>query len=287
MKKPTIRLIVTDLDNTLYDWVSYFVVAFYRMVDVAVDLLAVPRDTLLDDLRTVHRRYHDSEYPFALLETDCVVARYPNCDRKERKRLLKPAFDAFNEARDSTLALYPTVKETLRLVAAGGVAVVGHTEASVPNAIFRLTKLNCIDLFKRLYALEHTGQAHPEPDRASKYDLPIVRKLHGAQRKPNPAVLLEICSDLNVAPGETLYVGDSIARDIGMARAAGVWSAYAEYGTRFAKTHWNDLVRVTHWTDEDISRNEAARAKYGNTQADAVLDTSFAQILDSFEFANS
>ena len=73
--KPTIRLVVTDLDNTLYDWVSFFVPSFYAMVDEAVELLQVARERLLDDLQEVHVRYGTSEQPFALLETKVVEDR--------------------------------------------------------------------------------------------------------------------------------------------------------------------------------------------------------------------
>jgi hypothetical protein len=105
--KPHISLVVTDLDNTLYDWVTFFVTSFYRMVEVASELLDAPREQLLDELQAVHRRYHDSEYPFALLETDIVLSRFGDIPRLESKERLKPAFQAFNEARDETLRLWP------------------------------------------------------------------------------------------------------------------------------------------------------------------------------------
>ena len=51
MPKPVIKLLVTDLDNTLYDWVGFFAKAFRAMVEVAVPILGVDREALLD-----HRR---------------------------------------------------------------------------------------------------------------------------------------------------------------------------------------------------------------------------------------
>src|SRR4051794_31349072 len=70
------RLLVCDLDNTLYDWVSYFVASFNAMVDAAVEVMGCDRDELLDDLRAVHQRHHDSEHPFALLEAETVRKHY-------------------------------------------------------------------------------------------------------------------------------------------------------------------------------------------------------------------
>src|SRR5262249_17389535 len=73
---PTICLLVTDLDNALYDWVTFFSRAFYDMVGLAASILGVSEDLLLDELQEVHRNRRDTEYPFALLETRTVLARH-------------------------------------------------------------------------------------------------------------------------------------------------------------------------------------------------------------------
>lgn len=92
-----------------------------------------------------------------------------------------------------------------------------------------------------------------------------VRLLPFSARKPNPEVLLDICKDERVSPHRTLYIGDSIPRDIG-AKSAGVWSAWAEYGTKYDRKLWDQLVRITHWTTEDVKRAEEAQRKYGNVR---------------------
>src|SRR5579875_3155338 len=89
---PLIRLFITDLDNTLYDWLSFFVPSLYAMVDAAVPLLGVDREQLLDELKEVHQKHGSSEHPFALLETRAVLALYPDCTPVERRAALAPAF---------------------------------------------------------------------------------------------------------------------------------------------------------------------------------------------------
>lgn len=285
-ERPHISLVVTDLDNTLYDWVTFFVSSFYRMVDSATELLGVERETLLDQLQAVHKHYHDSEYPFALLETEIVRARFAGSTRLELKQRLDPAFHAFNEARDQSLRLYSHVHETLAHLRSAGTVVVGHTEASAPNAFFRLRKLECLPFVSRLYALEHLGEDHPVIEKNLRFqdDRERVHFLRADQRKPNPAILLTICQEYGVSPFEVLYVGDSISRDIGMAKEAGTWSAFAEYGLRYDKTLWTKLVRVTHWSDEDVRRNEEARRMYAHVKPDVVLNDHFGQILEHFSF---
>jgi FMN phosphatase YigB (HAD superfamily) len=287
-ERPHISLVVTDLDNTLYDWVTFFVSAFYRMVDTATELLAVDREELLDQLRDVHRRYHDSEYPFALLETRIVRERYGASSRRDLKQRLDAAFQSFNEVRDRTLQLYPTVLETLVRLRSLGTIVVGHTEASAPNAFFRLRKLQCLPLVSRLYALEHDGQDHPVIEKSLRFqeERERVHFLRPDQRKPNPAILLTICQVYGVSPSNVLYVGDSISRDIGMAKEAGTRSAFAEYGLSYDKVHWSQLVRVTHWSEEDVRRNEETRKLYSGVKADVVLNEAFGQILEHFTFGS-
>jgi FMN phosphatase YigB (HAD superfamily) len=86
------KLLICDMDNTLYDWVSYFVPSFYAMVDATVNLLGCDRDRLLDDFREVHQRHHDSEQPFALLETRTVSDFFKGL---EKKKLLKHLIHLF------------------------------------------------------------------------------------------------------------------------------------------------------------------------------------------------
>lgn len=86
-RTPRLKLLVCDLDNTLYDWVAYFVPSFYAMAAKVVELLGCDREKLLDDFREVHQRHHDSEQPFALLETRTVWINLPDAIEE---RFIKP-----------------------------------------------------------------------------------------------------------------------------------------------------------------------------------------------------
>lgn len=283
--KPKIELLICDLDNTLYDWVTFFSIAFYEMVDRAVRTLGVREDVLLDELQSVHRHYHNSEQPFALLETRSVRTAYPNATRRELLATLTDAFHAFNSARKAHLRPYPGVVETLQAIDRLGTKIVAHTEATVVNAEYRLHKLGLSAFFARLYAVEHVGEPHPAPDQMQPVTpVQSVRPLMLHERKPDKRVLDEICTHEGVPPSGALYVGDSIVRDIGMARAAGVHSAWAKYGTKYSPEHWQRLVRVTHWTAEDVERAQKAASLYSTAQPDVVLDSSFSELLSYFEF---
>jgi hypothetical protein len=69
----------------------------------------------------------------------------------------------------------------------------------------------------------------------------------------------------------------SLVRDVAMAKLAGVTAIWARYGTKYDPEYWTYLVKVTHWTDEDVSREKGLKAKYGNVVPDYAID-SFPQL---------
>jgi phosphoglycolate phosphatase len=281
--------VVTDLDNTLYDWVTCFTTAFYRMVAVAAERLGVDQERLIDELREIHRRYGNSEQPFALMETPSVLERYPGANRPHLARELDDAFQAFNRVRRQHLRLYDGVLDTLQRLQQLSIPVAVHTEATVPNALYRLRALDLEYLFRRLYAVAPEGPGHPDPERARKLmDTPLqVIGLSPGERKPDPRVLEEICRQMQVPVGETLYVGDSIGRDIGMAKRAGAWAAWAEYGTRYDPALWERLVRVTHWSAQDVSAAARPASAPDAVAPDLVLRESLLEMFERFSFGES
>jgi phosphoglycolate phosphatase len=280
-----IQLVITDLDNTLYDWYAWFIPAFYAMVEVATNILDVDKDTLLDELKAVHVRYHNSEQPFAILETPTVERKLPKATRLERKHFLDPAFDAFSQVRNQKLRLFPGVRDSLHEIRKTGCSIVGHTEAVLENGLYRLELLNLVQEFDRLYAPASRSNGHPDPARPrieERYSR-FVSILPVDHRKPDPIVLKKICESFKVRPGRALYIGDSMTRDISMAVLADTRSALAAYAGNCPPELWRNLVRVTHWTDEDVSREERLRDDFAGLEPDVEL-SSFSDVLRYFEF---
>lgn len=227
------RLLITDLDNTLYDWVTYFATSFSAMTKALVQLLEVDEQIILDEFKVVHQRYGNSEQPFAVLELPSVRRRFGDVNRSQLVHKLDPALHAFNSARKKSLKLYDDVASTLLTLRSQGVTIVGHTEAIAVNAYYRLSKLQVVDCFQRLYTIEGHTEDHPIRERqeqlAPTHDL--IRVVPITERKPNPHLLLDICQREGIPPQGAVYIGDSLTRDISMAKAAGVLSIWARYGT--------------------------------------------------------
>ncbi len=215
--KAKIRLVITDLDNTLYDWIESFVPPFYAMVSSAAAFLGVEEKQLLDELQAVHQRHGSSEHPYALLETTTVEQQMWDKDRATRRRLLSEVFHEFNKLRKQNLRLYQGVATTLGALKSFGVPAVAYTDARVQNSLFRMVKLSLLPLISRLYAPQHNVESEPPgptPDYVSSIPKDYVRLLPPEDRKPNPEALIDICNDFGVAPAAALYIGDSMVRDI-------------------------------------------------------------------------
>ena len=274
------KLLVTDLDNTLYDWVGFYAEAFDAMVDALVDHLRVSKDQLLDEFKGVHQRYGNSEQPFAVLELPSVQQRYAKLSRAERARELDAVLHAFNSARRKHLRLYPGVDDTLRSLRSHGIIIVGHTEAIAENAYYRLSRLGIADYFRHLYALQGVAVEHPKPARAAALRPPpgFVHVVPPDERKPNPRLLLDVCRREGIEPHDCWYVGDSLTRDVTMAVGAGCVAVWARYGTDVDPADWRRLVRITHWTEETVARDEKLRHAAEGIEPDYVID-SFDELL--------
>lgn len=290
MHRKGVRLLICDLDNTLYDWVGYFVVSFYEMIDKIVEISGCDRESLLDDFREVHRKHHDSEHPFALLETKTIARLHPNATMQEIAEIYDPAFHAFNISRKRNLELYPGVMRAIKELHASGVTLVAHTESKLFSATARMQKLQLSQYFSKLYCREASRSLHPAAGSFSKqndqFPLERVTELSQHQRKPDAQVVKEICEIERVPVSEAAYVGDSIARDVLMSNDAGIFSVWAKYGVNSTKDNYKKLVRISHWSEEDVIREQVLAQKAKGARPNAVLSKSFDEILNYIEAHN-
>jgi FMN phosphatase YigB (HAD superfamily) len=274
-----IRALITDLDNTLYDWVTFFALAFDAMLNELAKLLQVERTELVLQFKEVHQRYGSTETPWAALELPSVKLKFPNLPASEIAQRLEPAFTAFSAARKKHLVLYDRVADTLERLTQGGIKIIGHTEALPVNAFYRLTLLEVLDHFSRIYTVEGPMLDHPFPERLRSFPPPeMIRMLPRSERKPSPAVLLDICAREGFSPKECIYVGDSRTRDVAMARAAGVIAVWAKYGTQYDPSLWELIVAVTHWTSADVEREAKLRKNIESIKPDFTIDQ-FSELL--------
>ena len=136
-----IKLVITDLDDTLYSWIGFFIPAFYDMVQELSLLINVPQEKLLEEYKAIHQEVGSVEYPFATLNLPSVKKKYCGISDEQVKIELNPAFHKFNSTRKKLLKLYPGVEETLKFFYDNNIMVVAYTESAEENGFYRLKKL--------------------------------------------------------------------------------------------------------------------------------------------------
>jgi phosphoglycolate phosphatase-like HAD superfamily hydrolase len=287
MAEGKISVLVTDLDNTLFDWVDIWYNSFSAMLEKTIEITGLSLDTLLAEIKQVHQRHGTSEYAFLLTELPCL--RY-TLGEKGILRTLAPAIAAFRNARDAHLHLYPGVDATLRSLKALGVILVGYTESMEPYTVFRMQHLGLDGMLDILFTPKgHDIPADLDPEWFEHHRFFQCKLRHTDRRhtpeghfKPDPVILLSILQELDIQPSRTAYVGDSLMKDVAMAQLAGVHDAHARYGAAQNRSEYDLLRAVTHWTVEDVERER--RILVAGVTPTHVLERGFDDLLRCFQF---
>lgn len=261
-----IRLVVTDMDNTLYSWVDYVVPAVEAMVESVAVSTGLPRLKVVQSLKQVYTKYESNEYPFALQESS-LFADFPEFGSFD-KLVIEPARMAFREARRKYLRPYRTVVETLEAIKARGVKVVALTDAPRNPAEQRAKRLGFDVSLAALFTMPAfqfpagpDGAALVAPDILLKEErgdyraaCPVV-ELPRDFEKPDPRGLRRVLEDFGASPAETLVIGDSLKKDITVARELGCHDVWAEYGT-YVSPEYRERLDVV--SSNVITRRHAA-----------------------------
>jgi FMN phosphatase YigB (HAD superfamily) len=279
-------VLLTDLDNTLYDWTGYFVPSFRAMVVYLSRQTGESVDTLMADFASVFRRHGSVEYSFAIEELDTLARLHPGLTTHERVEKYWDAVVSFQRLRRHILRPYPGVQEMLARLNEAGVRIFAVTESPGWQVKARLRSLKIDTYFTAVYAcydhevprdisLERLRR-HPVETYQSNVELfNIPRGL----RKPNPAFLESILKDLHLHPSEAVYLGDNLHRDISMAYHCGVTSIWARYGTFTNANNLRTLLKVTPWTKEEVDKSSGQDAEL--PQPDFIIDSPN-EVLDIF-----
>jgi phosphoglycolate phosphatase-like HAD superfamily hydrolase len=151
----------------------------------------------------------------------------------------------FVEVGRSSLKAYCGVEETLKRIAGAGWAVVVFTESPTLEAAERLRGMNILNKVDAVYGTCRSSDATPLD--AAVVHLPPFTK-------PAPEVLRSILRRHQATPGTAIYVGDSLTRDVPMARESGVTGVWARYGAVVEPRHRDIISEVSCWAAEKVDR---------------------------------
>lgn len=272
--------LITDFDNTLYDWFHVWYRSFNAMLAEIQRISGIDEATLIPEIRAIHQKYHTSEYAFLIEELPCLKQAYPDRDLRS---VFDEAIHAYRRARKATLALYEGVSETLTSLRSQKVLIVIYTESLAFYTHNRIQRLGLDSLVDFIYS----PADHDIPAGVTHYSqreddiLTHAKHLHipAGIIKPDPAVLIDIVKEIAREPGECIYLGDSLMKDVAMAQDAGVMDVFAEYGGAQHKEEYELLRRVSHWTDADVQREKETSKR---TVKPSYVISSFSEIRQFF-----
>lgn len=279
-------LVVTDLDDTIYDWLGFYVPSFQAMLLEVERISGMSKETLIPAFRKVHQRHGTTEYAFSIEELDVLSPVETPQDLHVRLERFAPAIRAFRDARRELLHPHPGVPETLEALKSRGVPVVAYSDSMIEYVSRRLRQLDVDRLFTAIYAPKDHGipAAFPE-NMVRRVSLKDVRArtehrpFPRGRRKPDPEILKAIARDLGYPIDRTVYVGDSLSRDVKMAQRAGAIDVWARYGAHEAGEELEFLKSISYWREEDMKAAEGAVAVDGQPTPCFTID-GFSQVLE-------
>ncbi len=280
-------LIITDLDNTLFDWFEIWYLPFKAMLDELVVESGLSQEVLEKDFREVYQRHGTSEYAFAIEELPSLRKQHRGQDPAI---LYKGAIDRYRKIRRQVLHLYPTVETSLQILKEKGCMVVAYTESLEFYTKYRIKKLGLDRLIDYLYSpADHILPNGISPEQIRMYSAEHYRLEHAVQRytpkgelKPNPEILSQIITDSGGRKEEAIYIGDSLMKDMVMAQSAGVADVYAKYGEAQNRPEYELLRRVSHWEQTVVDYEKTLTEK--DLKPTSTLNENFAELLTLFEF---
>ena len=247
------KVLITDLDDTLYSWIEFFIPAFYAMVHELTKITGLEEAILLKEYKDVHQSKHNVEHPFSTLLLPSIKNMYPNMsDIELRNGPLKEAFHMFNRERKQRLKLYPGADEMLASLTRAGVKVIGFTDSFEENGYYRLVRLGVDNYFTKVYVYDrqfNTGNTYNTPHKV----------IHINKKKPDQDVLLKICKDEQIDINDAIYMGDSMTKDIYMSYCAGIDSIWIDKDKD--DDLYNKLIAISHWTGADFRTEQEIKNK--------------------------
>src|SRR5688572_29940327 len=122
--RPSVSLLVTDVDNTLFDWLAMWHAAFSAMLNEIVHISGLPAERLEPEIRAVFQRHGTVEYSFLIEELPSLAV--DGSTRQAVRAKYEPAVAAYRREAQAALRPYPGVVETLLTARSSGCQIVAY-----------------------------------------------------------------------------------------------------------------------------------------------------------------
>ncbi len=249
MEKPH-KLIVLDIDNTVFNWVEYYVACMCALMDRVTLVTGIDRRILFEEARVVFEREGSIEYPFLIQQLPSVLEYYQHDVMRLLREAVETGRQAFNTTAETTLKPYDDVISTLEIVRERfpDVPIIALTDAPRYVAMWKLNKLGLLRFFSAVYGLPDPNIPIDDKTQEVKVDKEILMKhlqkskfgfegririLPDDYEKPGTKGLKTVLMDYEMEPhlGDVLWVGDNLRKDVALGKRLGVHTGWARYGT--------------------------------------------------------
>ncbi len=269
------KLIVTDIDNTVFCWVSYYVKAFTLLLQKTSDTIGTPLEILSKECQDIFLKNGSIEYPFLIQELPSVIKYYGSDFDKMMSEAVAPGRDIFLQTGEKLLKPYEQVIETFSILRKKfpNTPIAALTDAPRYVAMWKLNKLGILNFFDAVYGLQDPRLPVDLANRKVKVDDEIlikhlrpsnfnyagkIRTLPEEYEKPGVKGLKMILVDYELDEDlkhrkEVLWIGDNLRKDVGLGNRLGLTTAWAKYGTNIEKNLLDQLK--TFSPPENIHKN--------------------------------
>lgn len=252
---PATRLVATDMDSTIGLFWAYFVPAMNYISPILSARLNVSQVEFEREVGRVMHLRRSHEWPWIMEETK-FRRHWTGSAKSFRREISEPFWAALDEMRHAYLRPFADVLSTIDEARALGTRFAIVSDAPLYMALTRAIAHGIDGRIEALYALSvklpdvsefvdpsdmELGLERIRAMEGAAHCFNYVRKLPLRLEKPHPGGLEMAMQDFCVDPSQTLFIGDSLVKDGGVAAACGVRYIWAQYGT-YLPTEYLDLV---------------------------------------------
>jgi len=294
------KLIVLDIDNTVFNWVEYYVSCMNALVQKVARIIAVKPEILFHEARLIFEKEGSIEYPFLIQELPTVIQYYGSDIERMLREAVEPGRIAFNDAAQNTLVPYAGVMETMQTIKQRWphIPVIALTDAPRYVAMWKLNKLQLLPFFDAVYGLPDPRIPADLKSQKVKVDPEIlmkhlqrtnfdfagrIRVLPDDYEKPGTKGLKTVLMDFEMESHrmDVLWVGDNLRKDVGLGKRLGVHTGWARYGTVIQDASKKLLLEFS--PQNNVAKNVALDpANQDSPQPDFVLET-FSDMIPAVE----
>jgi len=251
--------VIWDGDNTIWDWVTYAVHAYEAMAQAIADHIGKPEPEVANAMKKFYTSVGTMEHEGLIqaLELQKMFKDVPNYDRSV---LIEKAQQAFSEARNKHLGLYPGVHSTFKKIAEQKIKNRILTDAPAFQAKMRI-KRSRLNLFLHQVNAMPAAKIKLSPkfqDRLDKgaYSVDFdITEIPTEKPHSNLEQILNMTRDQ--IRRNVVIIGDNDAKDMELVRRYGCRGIHAVYGESKPEM----LQRLLRFAPERVAkRNVAVKA---------------------------